>query len=342
MTQDAFNAAEGAPHAPVMLAECLDHLAVTPGAWYVDGTFGAGGHTRALLGAGANVLALDRDPSVRRFLGEDALTSGRLKFIEGNFDELDRHAEAAGVLPLAGVLLDLGVSSMQLDEAERGFSFRQPGPLDMRMGTSGLSAADLVNSASQEELAGIIFRYGEERHSRRVARRIVEARERAPITTTDELANLIARAYPPGPRRDHPARRTFQALRIAVNDELGALERALAAAERALAPGGRVVVLTYHSLEDRIVKHVFRGSRLLTPLTKRPLTASDAEVLANPRARAAKLRAAARLEDEGAAEGGRHPTHEGASDAPADLSAFPLGRTEDPVRPVPPTLWEDR
>jgi 16S rRNA (cytosine1402-N4)-methyltransferase len=305
----------GAPHAPVMVAECLTHLAVTPGAWYLDGTFGAGGHTRALLAAGGNVLALDRDPSVARFLPEEALASGRLRFVEGNFDALDRHAATAGVGPLAGVLLDLGVSSMQLDEAERGFSFRHPGPLDMRMGSSGLCAADLVNNASQEELASLIFRYGEERYSRRIARRIVAARAQAPITTTHELAEIIARAYPPGPRRDHPARRTFQALRVAVNDELGALERALAAAERALAPGGRVVVLTYHSLEDRIVKRAFKSSARLTPLTKKPLTASAAEVAANPRARAAKLRAAQRVVD-GA----------GATDMD-DLT---------------PTLWEDR
>lgn len=289
------------PHAPVMLAECLANLEVRAGAWYLDGTFGAGGHTRALLAAGGRVCALDRDPSARRFLAgaeeQAAASEGRLILIEGNFSDLANHAEAAGAAPLAGVLLDLGVSSMQLDEAERGFSFRQPGPLDMRMGASGLSAADLVNSASQEELASLIFRYGEERYSRRVARRIVEARERAPITTTDELAEVVARAYPPGRRRDHPARRTFQALRIAVNDELGALQAALAEAERALEPGGRLVVLTYHSLEDRIVKHTLKNSRQLTPLAKKPLTAGEAETEINPRARSAKLRAAVRLGD---------------------------------------------
>ena len=280
------------PHAPVMLAECLEALAVTPGGWIIDGTFGAGGHTDALLAAGARVLALDRDPSVRRFLDPEALASGRLLFAEANFGDMDRHAEHLGVAPVAGVLLDLGVSSMQLDEAERGFSFRQPGPLDMRMGRDGLSAADLVNHAPAEELASLIFRYGEERYSRRVARRIAEARETAPITTTEELAEIIARAYPPGKRRDHPARRTFQALRIAVNDELGALTRALEALARVLEPGGRAAVLTYHSLEDRLVKHFFRGDVRLTPLTKRPLTATDAEIARNPRARSAKLRAA--------------------------------------------------
>ncbi len=280
------------PHAPVMLAECLAHLSVQPGRWYIDGTFGAGGHTSAILAAGGRVLALDRDPSVRRFLDANALHEGRLLFAEGNFSELGAHAEHLGVAPVAGVLLDLGVSSMQLDEAARGFSFRQPGPLDMRMGTTGLSAADLVNHAPQEELASLIFRYGEDRYSRRIARRIAEARASAPIETTEALAETVARAYPPGQRRDHPARRTFQALRIAVNDELGALQGALEALERTLAPEGRAVVLTYHSLEDRIVKHFFKGSASLTPLHKKPLLAGPDEVSRNPRARSAKLRAA--------------------------------------------------
>ena len=281
-----------APHAPVMLSECLEHLAVKPGGWYIDGTFGAGGHTNAVLAAGGRVLAIDRDPNVARFLAAEALETGHLLFAAGNFSEMNAHAERLGVAPVAGILLDLGVSSMQLDEGERGFSFRQPGPLDMRMGTTGLSAADLVNHASTEELAGLIFRYGEERYSRRVARRIAEAREQAPIETTAELAEIIARAYPPGRRRDHPARRTFQALRIAVNDELGELQGALEVLGHTLAPGGRAVILTYHSLEDRLVKHFFRGSAELTPLHKKPLTASEAETTQNPRARSAKLRAA--------------------------------------------------
>ena len=285
-----------APHAPVMLAECLEQLEIKPGDWYIDGTFGAGGHTNAILAAGGRVLAVDRDPSVQRFLATGtlaaALESGHLLFAEGNFSEMDVHAQRLGVVPVAGILLDLGVSSMQLGEAERGFSFRQPGPLDMRMGKAGLSAADLVNHASAEELAGLIFRYGEERYSRRIARRIAEARDTAPIETTAQLAEVIARAYPPGRRRDHPARRTFQALRIAVNDELSELQGALEALERTLAPGGRAVILSYHSLEDRLVKHFFRDSSLLTPLHKRPLTATDAEISRNPRARSAKLRAA--------------------------------------------------
>lgn len=281
-----------APHAPVMLAECLEHLDVQPGRWYIDGTFGAGGHTNAILAAGGRVLALDRDASVTRFLDPEALHTGRLLFAEANFSELAEQAEHLGLEDVAGVLLDLGVSSMQIDEAERGFSFRQSGPLDMRMGNTGLSAADLVNHAPPEELANIIFRYGEERYSRRIARRIAEAREQEPISTTQGLAEVIARAYPPGKRRDHPARRTFQALRIAVNDELGALQSALTALETVLAPDGRAVILTYHSLEDRIVKHFFRGSEVLTPLHKRPLTATAEEIERNPRARSAKLRAA--------------------------------------------------
>ena len=281
-----------APHAPVMLNECLTQLAVEPGGWYIDGTFGAGGHTRAILAAGGRVLAIDRDPNVARFLDAEALEEGRLLFAEGPFSELDVYAERLGVAPVAGVLLDLGVSSMQLDEGERGFSFRNSGPLDMRMGKTGLSAADLVNHAAPDELASLIFRYGEDRYSRRIARRIAEARERAPLETTQELAEVIARAYPPGRRRDHPARRTFQALRIAVNDELGELQAALDALGRTLAPGGRAAVLTYHSLEDRIVKHFFRNSPLFTPLQKRPLTAGDDEIARNPRARSAKLRAA--------------------------------------------------
>lgn len=280
------------PHAPVMLAECLEHLNVQAGRWYIDGTFGAGGHTRAILAAGGRVLALDRDKSVTRFLDPEAVHDGRLLFAEATFSDLDQQAAHLGIGEVAGVLLDLGVSSMQIDEAERGFSFRQLGPLDMRMGQSGLSAADLVNHAPPEELASIIFRYGEERYSRRIARRIAEAREQEPISTTQALAEIIARAYPPGKRRDHPARRTFQALRIAVNDELGELQAALEASASVLLPEGRIVVLTYHSLEDRIVKHFLRGSDVLTPLHKRPLTATAEEISENPRARSAKLRAA--------------------------------------------------
>jgi 16S rRNA (cytosine1402-N4)-methyltransferase len=207
---------------------------------------------------------------------------------------MERLARSAQLSSVAGILLDLGVSSMQLDEGERGFAFRKGGPLDMRMAGSGPSAADIVNEAPMEEIAAILWRYGEERLSRRIARRIVEAREQAPILTTDRLAEVVASAYPGGPRRTHPARRTFQALRIHVNDELGALQEGLEAAARVLEPGGRLVVISYHSLEDRIVKRFLQDSPRLTPLTKKPVTPDEDEIHANPRARAAKLRAGER------------------------------------------------
>ena len=281
-----------APHLPVMPAEILEALDVVPGSWVVDGTFGAGGHTRLLLEAGVNVLAIDQDPGAQRYaarLGADAL-AGEFRFAQGNFREMESLAAAAGVSAARGVLLDLGVSSMQLDEGERGFAFRHDGPLDMRMGQQEESAADVVNEYSAEELAALIYRYGEERHSRRVARNIVEARAKAPILTTGRLAEVVASAYPGGPRREHPARRTFQALRIHVNDELGALQEGLEAAARLLQPGGRLVVLSYHSLEDRIVKQYLRESPRLTPVTKKPQEASESETVFNPRARSAKLR----------------------------------------------------
>ena len=285
-----------APHVSVMPKEVLEHLAVEPGSWYVDCTFGAGGHSRTLLERGANVLAIDQDPDVVAFLGADEFwerhtTVGSLRFAQGNFRDLERHAFQHDIASVAGVLLDLGVSSMQIDEGERGFAFRHDGPLDMRMSARGESAATVVNEHSFEDLAAIIFRFGEERHSRRVARRIVEAREQAPIDTTQRLAEVVASAYPPGPRREHPARRTFQALRIYVNDELGALQEGLEAASRLLTLGGRLVVLSYHSLEDRIVKRFLLDSPRMEPLTKKPLTASDEELAANPRSRSAKLRA---------------------------------------------------
>lgn len=283
------DASASPPHEPVMKDRCLELLDVREGAWYVDGTFGAGGHARAIVERGGCVLAIDRDPGAAGYAAD---IEGCLKLVQGDFRELDQHVAHAGVAPVAGVLLDLGVSSMQLDEAERGFAFRQEGPLDMRMGDQGESAADVVNTYSVEDLAAIIYRYGEERHSRRIARAIVEARDAQPLQTTADLVEVVQRAYPGGYRRDHPARRTFQALRIYVNDELAALEEGLEAAQRVLAVGGTVVVLSYHSLEDRIVKHFFRGAAMLEPITKRPETATEAEVEANPRARSAKLRAA--------------------------------------------------
>jgi len=280
-------------HRPVMVATALDYLRPRAGAWTIDGTFGAGGHSRALLEAGANVLGIDQDPRAADHVGTLADGASFL-FAAGNFRDMERLARSYELSAVAGILLDLGVSSMQLDEGERGFAFRADGPLDMRMAATGPSAADIVNEAPMEEIAALLWRYGEERHSRRIARRIVEARERAPILTTGRLAEVVASAYPGGPRRAHPARRTFQALRIHVNDELGALQEGLEAAARLLEPGGRLVVISYHSLEDRIVKRFLNDSPRMHALTRKPLTPSEAEVEANPRARAAKLRAGER------------------------------------------------
>ncbi len=280
-------------HVPVMLSECLNALNLQTGHWYIDGTFGAGGHTKALLEKNVNVLAIDQDTNVQETVNDFKKTYGeRFKFAKGNFRELDTLAREAGLESVSGILLDIGVSSMQIDNAERGFAFRHNGPLDMRMSDSGDSAADVVNSLDQEELAAIIYKYGEERHSRRIARTIVEEREKQAITTTQELVEIIQRAYPGGYRQDHPARRTFQALRIYVNDELSALENALKAAEHILTEGGRLVVLSYHSLEDRIVKHTLKESQTMQVITKRPLEATPEEIEKNPRARSAKLRVA--------------------------------------------------
>jgi 16S rRNA (cytosine1402-N4)-methyltransferase len=280
-------------HIPVMLGECLEALNLKVGHWYIDGTFGAGGHSKALLERGVNVLAIDQDVTVQATVNDFKASYGeRFKFAKGNFRNLDAYAKEAGLESVSGILLDIGVSSMQLDNAARGFAFRQDGPLDMRMSDEGESAADVVNSLGPEELAAIIYKYGDERHSRKIARAIAEQREKQPIQTTHELVEIIQRAYPGGYRQDHPARRTFQALRIYVNDELGALEDALKSAETILADGGRLVVLSYHSLEDRIVKHALKESDLLQTITKRPLTASEQEINDNPRARSAKLRVA--------------------------------------------------
>lgn len=282
----------GAPHQPVMLREIVEFLLPAPGRVLVDATFGAGGHSGALLEAGADVIAVDQDPSTVKHA--EALASPRLRFVTGNFRNLDLLLQALSVTRVDGILCDLGVSSMQLDQGERGFAFRQEGPLDMRMGTQDESAADVVNEYEQEDLAAIIFRFGEERHSRRIARAIVKSREADPILTTERLVQVVTSAYPPGRRREHPARRTFQALRIHVNDELGALTALLEAAPDLLAPGGRLVVLSYHSLEDRIVKRAFRDDQRFVPLVKRPLIAGEQEIDSNPRARSAKLRVAER------------------------------------------------
>jgi 16S rRNA (cytosine1402-N4)-methyltransferase len=306
-----------APHIPVLMDEALDALALKAGGRYLDGTFGAGGYSRALLAREpqASLLALDRDPAAIAG-GADlvAAMAGRLTLAQARFGTLAEEAERFGMAPLDGVVLDIGVSSMQLDQAGRGFSFRQDGPLDMRMGADGQSAAELVNEADEGVLANIIYHYGEERRSRAVARAIVEARRKAPITTTKQLADLVAGIVRAEPGGVHPATRTFQGLRIAVNDELGELVRALHAAEAVLKPGGRLAVVTFHSLEDRIVKQFLAersgrapgGSRhapaMAAPeatfrlVSKGPVAPSQAEMKANPRARSAKLRAAERTE----------------------------------------------
>jgi 16S rRNA (cytosine1402-N4)-methyltransferase len=318
-------------HIPVLLREVVENLAPHDGGVYVDGTFGAGGYTAAILAAGdTKVVAIDRDPSAvaagQRLVEESA---GRLTLVCGEFAALDRVAGDLGIAAVDGVVLDIGVSSMQLDTAERGFSFRLDGPLDMRMAAAGPSAADVIAQASERDLADIIFFLGEERRARAVARAIVAARGEGPITTTRALADIVARVVHSRPGDIHPATRTFQAFRLYVNDELGQLAVGLAAAERILAPGGRLVVVSFHSLEDRIVKNFLsarsgteHGSRHLPEtasapatferLTRRPIEADDAEVAANPRARSAKLRAAVRT---------AAPAHE-MSDMPAGIPSL--------------------
>jgi 16S rRNA (cytosine1402-N4)-methyltransferase len=317
MTAGGASSAEGAGgparHIPVLLAEALECLAVAPGGRYIDGTFGAGGYTRAILERGGTVLALDRDRSAIE-AGAPLVeqSDGRLKLVEGRFSDLDAHAAVAGFIPADGVVLDVGVSSMQLDAAARGFSFRLDGPLDMRMGPGGADAAAIVNHAPVRELAAIIGALGEERKAGRIARAIERARAKAPIERTAQLAEIVAGAAgPQGAARIHPATRTFQALRIFVNRELEELARALAAAEAVLSAGGRLVVVAFHSLEDRIVKRFFqersriaRGSRhaplaegappTFELLTRHAVEPGEAEVAANPRARSARLRAGIR------------------------------------------------
>ncbi|MGZ3280548.1 MAG: 16S rRNA (cytosine(1402)-N(4))-methyltransferase RsmH, partial [Caulobacteraceae bacterium] len=245
-----------ASHRPVLLDEVVESLNLAPGRSVVDGTFGAGGYSRAFLSAGANVIAIDRDPSAARFAAPlQAEFPDRFHLVQGRFSDLEQHLEVCGMKACDGIALDLGVSSMQLDEADRGFSFMRDGPLDMRMSSSGRTAADLVNEDAPAELARIFWTYGEERASRHIANVIVRRRAAAPFTRTLDLAETVEKAL--GGRRGaptHPATRVFQALRIAVNDELGELEAGLDAAERALAPGGRLAVVTFHSLEDRVVK----------------------------------------------------------------------------------------
>jgi 16S rRNA (cytosine1402-N4)-methyltransferase len=300
-------------HAPVMLAEVIEAVRPRDGAHYVDGTFGGGGYSRAILdAANCSVLAIDCDPdAITRGRDLEKRYASRLTLIAGNFSELDSLLAGTGEAQTDGVVLDLGVSSFQFDEAGRGFSFREDGPLDMRMSKSGPSAADLVNTADEKALTEIIRRLGEERQARRIAHAIIAAR---PLTRTRELADVVSKALGPAAARQqiHPATRTFQALRIQVNDELGELERGLAAAERVLKAGGRLAVVAFHSLEDRIVKQ-FLANRSKAPAISRHAPQAHAaheqtfrlvwsgartprpeEIARNPRARSARLRAAER------------------------------------------------
>ena len=310
-----FVAGGPAHHTPVLLAEVLQALNPKSNGVYVDGTFGAGGYSRALLQiANARVIGLDRDPSARRAAEAVALDHpDRFTFREARFADLEAVCHELGHDQIDGVVFDVGVSSMQLDQPERGFSFRTDGPLDMRMERSGDSAADLVNEADEETLAAILYRYGEERESRRIARAVVHDRVATPFTRTKPLADLVGRVVRGAPKGVHPATRTFQALRIAVNDELGQLLAGLEAGERMLGEGGTLAVVTFHSLEDRIVKRFLAraagrsegGSRHRPDLGlasqaafalpgRQPVAPSDAETANNPRARSAKLRWAVR------------------------------------------------
>jgi 16S rRNA (cytosine1402-N4)-methyltransferase len=316
-------------HVPVLLDEVLTALEPRDKALYIDGTFGAGGYTRAILSAAeCRVLGIDRDPDVRP-VGDDLkrASGGRFVLVEAPFSAMREVVADAGGVQVDGIVLDLGVSSMQLDQAERGFSFSRAGPLDMRMSGKGPSAADAIAQLSEKELADIFYVYGEERKSRRVASAIIRERADNPFTTTDHLADIVAKAIGGKPSRTHPATRVFQAIRIFINDELGELVRALSAAEQLLAPMGRLVIVTFHSLEDRIVKTFLRaragmnagGSRHMPEvevgpepsfrlLSRKAIEASPEEINANARARSARLRAAIR------------------TDAPAwpiDISLFP-------------------
>ncbi|KAB2880674.1 MAG: 16S rRNA (cytosine(1402)-N(4))-methyltransferase RsmH [Pseudorhodoplanes sp.] len=301
-----------ARHIPVLGPAALGYLHVRDGGVYVDATFGAGGYSRAILAAAdCRVIGIDRDPGAID-AGADLVRAapGRFTLVQARFSALDACARAQGHESVDGVVLDIGVSSMQLDEAARGFSFRNDGPLDMRMGGDGPSAADVIATIGERDLANVIFQLGEERHSRAIARALVQARRNAPVRTTAQLARIVSQAVRARPGGLHPATRTFQALRIFVNEELHELANALAAAEHILRDGGRLVVVSFHSLEDRIVKtflagpgregvsrHAPDGARpaaAFRVLTKKPVTPDADEVDANPRARSAKLRAGER------------------------------------------------
>jgi 16S rRNA (cytosine1402-N4)-methyltransferase len=304
-----------ARHVPVLGPQVVEYLQPKDGGLYIDGTFGAGGYARAIIAAAnTRVIGIDRDQqAIALAAGLVEQAGGRLQLAQERFSRLDDVAREFGHEAADGVVLDIGVSSMQLDDSERGFSFRLDGPLDMRMGGDGAAASEVIAKISERDLALVIRTLGEERHASAVARAIVKERDKAPIRTTRALADIVARVVRAKPGTIHPATRTFQALRIFINEELSELARALAAAERILKPAGRVVVVSFHSLEDRIVKTFFaersRSSGVsrhrppeqvpaptFTLLTKKPLVPDDAEIEQNPRARSAKLRAAARTE----------------------------------------------
>ncbi|MGE5673817.1 MAG: 16S rRNA (cytosine(1402)-N(4))-methyltransferase RsmH [Mycobacterium leprae] len=308
-------------HLPVLLHETLDALAITPDGTYVDCTVGGAGHSLEIvrrLGPTGRLIGLDQDDNALKAAGERLSPFGdRVTLVKTNFAAVSEVLERLGTGPVQGILMDIGVSSHQLDEAERGFSFHQEAPLDMRMDQSNpLSAAVVVNEWPEEELARVIWEYGEERWSKRIAQFIVKARAEQPLQTTDDLVKVIKAAIPASARREggHPARQTFQAIRIAVNDELGVLQKGLEGALKALAPGGRLAVITFHSLEDRIVKQTFArwinpctcpptipvcvcGQRpMAEAVTRKPVTATSDELAQNPRSRSAKLRAVTKLE----------------------------------------------
>lgn len=304
-----------APHVPVLYHEVLSALQPASQGRYIDGTVGAGGHSRGILEQSAphgEVLAIDRDPDALKLAKEALQPFGtRVHFFHGSYRDMKAFARAIGWEQVDGILLDLGVSSMQVDQAERGFSFLQSGPLDMRFDPQGgMTAADLVNSLPEQELADILFRFGEERRSRAIARAIIKRR---PLATTDDLVAAVISVLGPARKGIHPATRTFQALRIAVNEELTSLEDVLQVGLSLLASGGRMAVISFHSLEDRIVKHFFRRESRdcicppeqpvctcdhvaqLEMVTRKPVTASREEIDRNPRSRSAKLRVAERL-----------------------------------------------
>lgn len=307
---------EKTPHIPVLLNEVVESIAPKDGGVYVDGTFGAGGYTRAVLDAAdCTVYAIDRDPDAIRE-GQKLVEAykGRLHLLHGTFGEMAELVRGEGVDFVDGVMLDIGVSSMQIDRAERGFSFQKDGALDMRMSQNGLSAADVLNTFGEREIADIIYKYGEERFSRRIAAAVVEQRKTAPFKTTLEFADLIRRTVPHKREDIDPATRSFQALRIYVNDELGQLESGLSAAHNLLKAGGRMAIVSFHSLEDRIVKTfmqeksgktanpsrympvVEKQAATLKTITKKPILPTESETKFNPRARSARLRVAEKTE----------------------------------------------